>query len=118
MKKNKLLELLGLDRLIETIQGLVEVRVAIVKEEIQDKVSGTLAKILPLFMVLLAFSFVILFGSLTLSFYLSEQFDSYMYGFGIVSIGYIILSVVLYLLKDSKFMKKIFAEIISKQTKN
>lgn len=117
MKKNKLLELLGLDKLIETIQGLVEVRVAIVKEEIQDKVSETLAKILPLFMFLLAFTFVILFGSLTLSYYLADKFDSYIYGFGIVSIGYLILSIVLYLLKDSKVMKKIFTEIISQQTK-
>lgn len=118
MKNSKLLGLLGLDKIIESLQKLLEVRIAMVKEEIEEKVAETLAKILPLFLVLISLTLLILFGSLTLAFYLTEVVDSYIYGFGIVALGYLLLTVIFYLLKDSKILKKVFSETFIKQTKD
>ncbi|WP_375580110.1 phage holin family protein [Marivirga tractuosa] len=117
MKKSKLLGLLGLDKIIESLQKLLEVRIAMIRTEIEEKVAEKLAKILPLLLVVASLTLLILFGSLTLAFYLTEIMESYVYGFGIVSLGYLLLTIVFILLKDSKFMKKVFSDSINKSTK-
>lgn len=117
MKNSKLLGLLGLDKIIESLQKLLEVRIAMIRTEIEEKVAEKLAKILPLLLVIASLTLLILFGSLTLAFYLTEIMESYVYGFGIVSLGYLLLTIVFILLKDSKFMKKVFSDSINKSTK-
>jgi len=117
VKKNKLLGLLGLDNLIESLQKLLEVRIAMIREEIEQKVAEKLAKLLPLLLVVSSISLLILFASLTLAFYLTEIMESYVYGFGIVSLGYFLMTIIFILLKDSKFMKKVFSDSINKSTK-
>lgn len=117
MKKSKLLELLGLDKIIESLQKLLEVRIAMIREEIEEKVAEKLAKILPILFVVASVTLLILFASLTLAFYLTEIFDSYVYGFGIVALFYLLLTIIFYLLKDSKALKKIFGNAIHKPIK-
>jgi len=114
VKNSKLLGLLGLDKIIESLQKLLEVRIAMLRTEIEEKVAEKLAKLLPLLLVIASLTLLVLFGSLTLSFYLSEILDSYVYGFGIVTLGYLLLTVIFYLLKDSKALKKVFSNSISK----
>ena len=118
MKKSKLFGLLGLEKILESLQNLIEVRIAIVKDEVEAKVAEKMAKILPMLLVLFAINLLILFASLTLSFYLSELLGSYMYGFGIVALGYLLLTIIFYFLKDSKILKNAFGKAISQQTKN
>ncbi|WP_296622251.1 phage holin family protein [Marivirga sp.] len=117
MKSSKLLGLLGLDKIIESLQKLLEVRIAMIRKEIEEKIAEKLAKLLPLIMVGASLTLLILFGSLTLAFYLTEIMESYVYGFGIVALGYLLLTVIFILLKDSKFMKKVFSDSINKSTK-
>ncbi|HET8861412.1 phage holin family protein [Marivirga sp.] len=117
MKKSKLLGLLGLDKIIESLQKLLEVRIAMIRAEIEEKIAEKLAKLLPLLLVVTTMSFVILFGSLTLAFYLTEIMESYVYGFGIVSLVYLVLTIILYLLKDRKALKKVFSDSINKSNK-
>jgi F0F1-type ATP synthase membrane subunit a len=117
VKKSKLFGLLGLEKILESLQNLIEVRIAIVKDEVEAKVAEKLTKILPMLLVMLAFNLLILFASLTLSFYLSDLLGSYMYGFGIVTLGYLLLTIIFYLLKDSKALKNAVSKSISKQNK-
>lgn len=117
MKNSKLFGLLGLDKIIESLQKLLEVRIAMIREEIEEKIAEKLAKLLPLLLVMASLSLLILFGSLTLAFYLTEIMDSYVYGFGIVALFYLLLTVIFILLKDSKFLKKVFNDSISKPIK-
>jgi len=117
VKNNKLLGLLGIDKIIESLQNLLEVRIAMVRAEIEEKIAEKLAKILPLLLILASLTLLILFCSLTLAFYLTEIMESYVYGFGIVALGYLLLTVIAYLLKDSKFLKKVFSDSIHKPIK-
>lgn len=118
MKNNKLFEMLGINKIIESLQNIVEVRVAMVKKEIEEKVTDTIIRVLPLLLVLISLSLLVLFGSLTLSFYLTEVTGSYVYGFGIVTLLYLLMSVVFFLLKDSATLKKVFGDSLNKQMKD
>ena len=117
MKKSKLLGLLGIDKIIDSLQNLLEVRIAMIREEVEETVAQKLAKVLPLLLVVAAFSMLMLFASLTLAFYLAQVMDSYVYGFGIVGLVYLLFTVVLSLLKDSTALKKAFKDSISKPIK-
>lgn len=117
MKNSKLLGLLGLDKIIESLQKLLEVRIAMIRTEIEEKVADKVAKLLPLLLVGASFTLLILFGSLTLAFYLTEIMESYVYGFGIVALVYLLLTIIFILLKDSKFMKKAISDSINKSNK-
>jgi lysylphosphatidylglycerol synthetase-like protein (DUF2156 family) len=117
VKSSKLLGLLGLDKIIESLQKLLEVRIAMIRTEIEEKVAEKLAKVLPLLLVMASLSLLILFASLTLAFYLTEITESYVYGFGIVALGYLLLTIVFYLMKDSKLIKKVLSDSINKPIK-
>ena len=117
MKKSKILELLGLDKIIESLQKLLEVRIAIIREEIEEKIAEKLAKVLPMLLVVASVTLLVLFASLTLAFYLTELLDSYVYGFGIVTLFYLLLTIIFYFLKDSKALKKVFSDSIHKPVK-
>ncbi len=110
--KNKLLGLLGLDKLIDSVQRLIEVRVSIIKNEIEQKVKEGLEKAIPIILFFLTMSVFMLFISLTLAFYLSDILQSYVYGFGIVSLIYLVISLILFLSRKSvKIKMKIRSEI-------
>lgn len=114
--KNKLLGLLGVDKLIDNIQHLVEVRVNIIKNELQEKVAEGLAKVLPLIFLLLSLSIFLIFASITLAFYLSGLFESLVYGFGTVALLYLIITVIFFLLKDSESLINKFKSEIKKRS--
>lgn len=116
MKKSKLLELLGLEKVIESLQNLVEVRIAIIKDEVEAKVAEKMARILPLLLVLFAVNLLILFASLALAFYLSDVLGAYAYGFGVVGLFYLLLTIIFYLLKDSKALKSAFRKSVVKES--
>jgi hypothetical protein len=117
VKNSKLFGLLGLDKIIESLQKLLEVRIAIIREEIEEKIAEKLAKALPLLLVVATTTLLVLFASLTAAFYLSEIMGSYVYGYGIVALFYLLLTIVFYLLKDSKVLKKVFSDSIQKPIK-
>lgn len=118
MKNSKLFGLLGLDKIIESLQKLLEVRIAMIRTEIEEKVAEKLAKLLPLLLVGASFTLLILFASLALAFYLTEIMESYVYGFGIVALIYLLLTISFYLLKDNKGLKKALSNSINTPTKD
>jgi F0F1-type ATP synthase membrane subunit a len=117
VKKSKLLGLLGLDKIIESLQNLLEIRIAMIRDEVEETVAEKLARVLPLLLVVSAFTMLILFASLALGFFLAEVLGSYVYGFGAVALVYLVLTIILFLLKDSKALKKTFKDSISKPIK-
>lgn len=100
--KNKLLEILGIDKIMGSLQALVETRVEMIKEELEEKVVTSLVKALPLFLLLCAVVFFIFFGSITLGLYLSIVTGNTVLGFGIVTAFYLLLALVFSLLRKSK----------------
>lgn len=113
--KNKILELLGVDKILESIQKLIEVRIALIRNEVEEKIAEKLAKVLPLMLVIFTFSILIMFASITLAFYLSGIFESLVIGFGIVTLFYLIVTIIFYLLKDNKNLKDKFKSEIEKR---
>ncbi|WP_057936941.1 phage holin family protein [Algoriphagus resistens] len=92
--------MLKIGEIIQTIKGIVETKVDLVKLEIQDQVAGILTRII--FLVLMGGSLllVLLFFSLSLAFYLSQYFESPYMGFLMVGLIYLIILFGLFLLRD------------------
>ncbi len=114
--KNKILELLGVDKFIDTIQKIIEIRISMIKDEIEEKVSSTLAKLLPLLLFLLSVTTLLLFASFTLAFYFAQEFNSMVKGFGLVSLIYLVISIIFFLLKDNKNLKEKLKSEIKKRS--
>ncbi|MDR7131571.1 putative membrane protein YqjE [Algoriphagus sp. 4150] len=93
--------MLRIGEIIQTIKGIVETKVDLVKLEIQEQVAGILTRII--FLVLMGGSLllVLLFFSLSLAFYLSQRFESPHMGFLLVGLIYLIILLILFLLRDN-----------------
>src|SRR5690625_3894206 len=66
----------------------------IIKLRFAEIAAKNLSKIITIFTLVLFTLFLILFGSLTLSFFLASIFDSYIWGFGLVALLYFLFIVV------------------------
>ena len=113
--KNKLLEILGVEKIMNAIQGLIETRVAMVKEEIEEKVANSLAKAIPILLVIFSIFLFILFGSITLGLYLSMVMDNSIAGFGIIAVLYLIVGIVLFLIRNNKSYTENFYKQVKKR---
>lgn len=104
----------NVSEIIQTIKQLIEVRITLVKEEINDRISAIFARIFLLVMMAATSMMVLLFASISLAFYLSELMYSTFKGFLYVSLIYVLLLVLLYFIREStritnptqKFLKK------------
>jgi uncharacterized membrane protein YqjE len=111
--KNKLLEILGVDKIMHSIQGIIETRLAMIKEEIEEEVKSSLAKAIPLLFMMFSIFLFILFGSITLGLYLTMVTENSILGFGIVAAIYLVLGIIFYLIRNNKA----YTENIYKQVK-
>ncbi|REG86423.1 phage holin family protein [Algoriphagus antarcticus] len=93
--------MLRLGDIIQTIKGIVETKIAMVKLEIQDQISGILSRLIVLVMMAMSLLMLLLFLSFSLSFYLSQYFESPHMGFLIVGLLYLLILVILYLIRDN-----------------
>ncbi len=93
--------MLNIREIVQTVKGIIETRIGLVKQEIQDEFLGILSRIILLTvigsMLLLAF----LFLSLSMAFFLSQITKSPYMGFLIVALFYLLVVMLLYLTKDS-----------------
>ncbi|WP_373523277.1 phage holin family protein [Aquiflexum sp.] len=104
----------NVSEIIQTIKQLIEVRVTLVKEEINDHITALFARIFLLVMMATVSLMALLFASISLAFYLSEKMYSPYIGFLYVSLIYILVFVLLYFIKESssitnptqKFLKR------------
>ncbi len=104
--------MLNVSEIIQTVKQLIEVRIKLVKEEINEQVSTLLARVFLLVVMGVISVFVLLFASFSLAFYLSELMRSTYKGFLYVSLIYLLFMILLFFLKDSKSLIRGFQEVI------
>ncbi|WP_192347298.1 phage holin family protein [Algoriphagus sp. Y33] len=92
--------MLRIGEIIQTVKGIVETKVDLVKLEIQDQVAGILTRMIFLILMGGSLLLVLLFFSLSLAFFLSQYFESPHMGFLLVGLIYLVILVVLFLLRD------------------
>lgn len=100
--------------IITTIKKLIEVRFKILKSEIQDEISSIAARVGIILMMVLAASFILLFGSISLAFYFSELYGSSSVGFLLLTGIYFLLFIILYLVRNANFIQKGFKNSLSR----
>jgi len=93
--------MLNISEIIQTIRQLFDVRLQLIKDEVQEQFSKLMTKIVVLVLIGVAALMVLLFGSIALGFYLSEVTASPSLGFLYVSLIYLVLFIVLYMIKNA-----------------
>ncbi|PZX57854.1 phage holin family protein [Algoriphagus chordae] len=92
--------MLKIGEIIQTVRGIVETKIDMVKLDIQDQFAGVLTRMIFLIMMGGSLLLVLLFLSLSLAFFLSQYFESPHMGFLIVGVLYLFVLLVLFLLRD------------------
>jgi hypothetical protein len=93
--------MLNISEIIQTIRQLFDVRLQLIKDEVQEQFSKFMTKIMVLVLIGVTVFMVLLFGSIALAFYLSEVTASPSLGFLYVSLIYLALLIILYLIKNA-----------------
>ena len=100
--------MLKIGEIVQTIKGIIETRIGLVKQEIQNEFVGILSRLILLVIIGSMLLLVFLFLSLSLAFFLSQVTKSPYLGFLIVALMYFLVVLVLFLSKDSlKIQEKI-----------
>jgi RsiW-degrading membrane proteinase PrsW (M82 family) len=105
--------MLNVSEIIQTIKQLIEVRIQLVKDEVNDQISNFLTRIFLLVVMGTVSVMVLFFASFSLAFYLSALVQSTSQGFLYVALIYLLLLVVLYFIKDSLSVGNGFKEVIN-----
>ena len=93
--------MLKISEIVQTVKGIVETRIGLVKQEIQDEFVGILSRIILLTIMGSLLLLVFLFLSLSMAFFLSQITKSPYMGFLIVALIYLMIVLVMYLTRDS-----------------
>jgi Na+/H+-dicarboxylate symporter len=93
--------MLNISEIIQTIRQLIDVRLQLIKDEVQEQFSRLMTKIVVLVLIGVSALMVLLFASIGLGFYLSEVVESTALGFLYVALIYLVLFIILYLLKNA-----------------
>ena len=102
--------MLKIGEIVQTIKGIIETRIGLVKQEIQDEFVGILSRLILLIIIGSMLLLVFLFLSLSLAFFLSQVTKSPYLGFLIVALMYFLVVLVLFLSRDSlKIQEKLQA---------
>lgn len=98
---SQVLIMLRIGEIIQTIKGIVETKVDMVKLDIQEQISGILSRLVILILMGGSLLLVLLFLSLSLAFFLSQYFESPHMGFLLVGLLYLLILWILYLIRDN-----------------
>jgi cobalamin biosynthesis protein CobD/CbiB len=93
--------MLKISHIIETVKGIIETRVGLVKQEIQKQFVEILSRIILVILMGSLLLLVFLFLSLSLAFFLSQLTESPYLGFLIVALMYFMVVILLFVMKDS-----------------
>lgn len=93
--------MLNISEIVQTIKGIIETRVGLVRQEIQDEFFGILSRIILLTVMGSLLLLVFLFLSLSVAFFLSQITKSPYMGFLIVALVYLLIVLLMYLTRDS-----------------
>jgi hypothetical protein len=92
---------MNLSEILDTVKKLVELRIKIAFNKIADDISTIVTRVVVLIMMVLTVMFVLLFGSISLAFYLGEILDSVYLGFLSVGGFYLLVLFILYLIRNT-----------------
>lgn len=92
----------NISEIIQTVKQLIDVRVQLVKEEISEQLSTVFARVFLLVVLGTISVLVLLFASISFAFFLGEKLHSLSKGFFYVTIIYLIILILTYLLRDSQ----------------
>ena len=109
--KEELLEQLG-----ETygyVSDFAEKRLTILKLSAAEKSASTVSMLILFLIVLVLVSSVSLFAMLALAFYLSDHFDSYTKGFGLVSLILLFMMILIILLRKPLIINPAVKSVIA-----
>ena len=93
--------MLKIGEIVQTVKGIIEARIGIVKQEIQDEFVGILSRLILLIVMGSMLMLVFLFLSLSLAFFLSQITKSPYLGFLIVALIYFLVVLTMVLTRDS-----------------
>ncbi len=87
--------------IFQTIKQLIDVRIQLVLDRLKETFSAIINKLIVLLLMALAGLFVLLFGSISLAFYLSELTYSTYMGFLYVTLIYLVILIILFFIRNS-----------------
>ena len=93
--------MLKIGEIVQTVKGIVETRISLVKQEIQEEFVGILSKLILLVVMGSMLMLTLLFLSFWLAFFLSRHLQSPHFGFLIVALIYLVLALIIYISRDS-----------------
>lgn len=93
--------MLKIGEIVQTVKGIVETKLNLVKLEIQDQISGIISRLVILILMGGSLLLFLFFLSLSLAVFLSQYFESPYMGFLLVGLLYLLILVILYLIKDN-----------------
>jgi len=102
------------ESLTNEIRSYVEKRIQLLILTITERVSHVIAHSLQRLMGMILLGFALYFVCLALGFYLGELLGNYSYGFGIVSLPFLLVGFILLKRKSKRVTEKIQADIIEK----
>ncbi|MBB6326745.1 glucan phosphoethanolaminetransferase (alkaline phosphatase superfamily) [Algoriphagus iocasae] len=98
--------MLKIGEIVQTVKGIVETKLDIVKLEIQEEFLGIVSRILLLLFMCAVFLLVLLFFSFSLAFFLSQYTNSPYLGFLLVGLIYLTVLAFLYYTRYSNTFQK------------
>lgn len=111
---SKVMDYLNAPGFVGSISGYTRAKSEEVKVRMQDKISFILSKVAILAAIFLMFLFLLLFASLTASQYLNSVMDSNFAGYGIVSLFYLLMVIILFLIKNVESLNNFIRGVTSK----
>ncbi len=92
--------MLKIGEIVQTLKGIVETKIDMVKQEVQEQFVGIFTRLIILILMACSAVFALLFFSFSLAFYLSTYYSSPFIGFLMVGLLYIIILLILFLARD------------------
>ncbi len=93
--------MLKIAEIVQTLKGIIETKLNMVKRDIQEEFVGILARVIFLILMGGSLFLVLLFMSLSLAFYISQYFEAPYMGFFMVGLLYLLILLILILSRDS-----------------
>lgn len=98
--------MLKIGELVQTVKGIVETRIGLIKQEIHEEFVSILSRLVLLFLIVGMTMLAFIFLSLSLAFYLSQITQSPYLGFFIVALIYLLIVMILFLTRGSFSLQK------------
>ncbi|MDN3669016.1 phage holin family protein [Echinicola jeungdonensis] len=106
--------MLNFSEIGNTIKKLIEVRIQILKKDIEEELSSIVTRITILILMVIASILVLLFASLALAFYFGELTYSNYLGFLYVALIYLLFFLILYIIKDQRGLQNGIQNVLKK----